>query len=43
VLVKIYAEGVIGYGQIRPLAPHHAMPDTYATMILMIKQSAARA
>ena len=37
VLVKIYAEGVVGYGQIRPLAPHHAMPDTYATMISMIK------
>jgi L-alanine-DL-glutamate epimerase-like enolase superfamily enzyme len=37
VLVKIHAEGVVGYGQIRPLAPHHAMPDTYATMISMIK------
>jgi L-alanine-DL-glutamate epimerase-like enolase superfamily enzyme len=37
VLVKIYAEGVIGYGQIRPLAPHHSMPDTYASMISMIK------
>ena len=38
VLAKIFAEGVIGYGQIRPLAPHHAMPDTYATMISMIKE-----
>ena len=38
VLVKIYAEGIVGYGQIRPLAPHHAMPDTYATMISMIKE-----
>ena len=38
VLVKVFAEGVIGYGQIRPLAPHHAMPDTYATMISMIKE-----
>ena len=37
VLVTIYAEGVVGYGQIRPLAPHHAMPDTYASMISMIK------
>jgi L-alanine-DL-glutamate epimerase-like enolase superfamily enzyme len=37
VLVKIFAEGVIGYGQIRPLAPHHSMPDTYGTMISMIK------
>jgi L-alanine-DL-glutamate epimerase-like enolase superfamily enzyme len=38
VLVKIFVEGVIGYGQIRPLAPHHSMPDTYATMISMIKE-----
>ena len=38
VLIKIYAEGIVGYGQIRPLAPHHAMPDTYATMISMIKE-----
>jgi L-alanine-DL-glutamate epimerase-like enolase superfamily enzyme len=38
VLVKIFAEGVVGYGQIRPLAPHHSMPDTYATMISMIKE-----
>src|ERR1041384_4382261 len=37
VLVKIFAEGGVGYGQIRPLAPHHSMPDTYATMISMIK------
>src|SRR5262249_31094546 len=37
VLVKLYAEGVVGYGQIRPLAPHHAMPDTYASMISTIK------
>jgi L-alanine-DL-glutamate epimerase-like enolase superfamily enzyme len=37
VLVKIFADGVCGYGQIRPLAPHHSMPDTYATMISTIK------
>jgi L-alanine-DL-glutamate epimerase-like enolase superfamily enzyme len=37
VLVKVFAEGVIGYGQIRPLAPHHSMPDTYAAMISMIR------
>src|SRR6202158_1518041 len=37
VLVKVYAEGIVGYGQIRPLAPHHSMPDTYASMISMIK------
>src|SRR5436309_6949301 len=38
VLVKVFAEGVVGYGQIRPLAPHHSMPDTYATMISMLKE-----
>jgi L-alanine-DL-glutamate epimerase-like enolase superfamily enzyme len=42
VLVKIYAGGVVGYGQIRPLAPHHSMPDTYATMISMIKEVCGR-
>jgi L-alanine-DL-glutamate epimerase-like enolase superfamily enzyme len=38
VLVTVFAEGVRGRGQIRPLSPHHAMPDTYATMISMIKE-----
>jgi L-alanine-DL-glutamate epimerase-like enolase superfamily enzyme len=42
VLVKIFAEGVVGYGQIRPLAPHHSMPDTYATMISMIRDVCGR-
>jgi L-alanine-DL-glutamate epimerase-like enolase superfamily enzyme len=37
VLVMVKAEGVIGYGQIRPLAPHHSMPDTFASMIATIK------
>jgi L-alanine-DL-glutamate epimerase-like enolase superfamily enzyme len=37
VLVKIFAEGVVGFGQIRPFAPHHSMPDTYRTMISMIR------
>jgi L-alanine-DL-glutamate epimerase-like enolase superfamily enzyme len=37
VLVKLFAEGVVGYGQIRPLAPHHAMSDTYTSMIATIK------
>lgn len=37
VLVKLFAEGAVGYGQIRPLAPHHAMSDTYASMIATIK------
>jgi len=37
VLVKVFAEGVVGYSQIRPLAPHHSMPETYASMIAMIR------
>ena len=37
VLVKIYAEGVTGYGQIRPLAPNHNLPDTYGSIITAIK------
>src|SRR5262252_6378187 len=37
VLAKVYAEGVIGYGHIRPLAPHHSMADTYASMIATLR------
>jgi L-alanine-DL-glutamate epimerase-like enolase superfamily enzyme len=37
-LVRIYAEGVVGYGQIRPLAPHHCMTDTYGSIITVIKE-----
>jgi L-alanine-DL-glutamate epimerase-like enolase superfamily enzyme len=28
VLVKIYAEGVVGFGQVRPISPGHFVPDT---------------
>src|SRR3954464_12222695 len=38
VLVTVHAAGITGYGQIRPLAPHHSMPDTYAAMSPMIKE-----
>jgi L-alanine-DL-glutamate epimerase-like enolase superfamily enzyme len=37
VLVKVLAEGLVGYAQIRPLAPHHSMADTYASMIAVIR------
>jgi len=33
VLVKIYADGVVGYGQIRPISPGHFMPDTVYSMV----------
>ena len=36
-LLDPLAEGIVGYGQIRPLAPYHVMSDTYASMIAMIK------
>lgn len=36
VLVRVHAGGVTGYGQIRPLAPHHAMSETYASMKAVI-------
>jgi L-alanine-DL-glutamate epimerase-like enolase superfamily enzyme len=38
ILVKIQAEGVTGYGQIRPLAPHHAMPDTHGSIVTAIRE-----
>lgn len=33
VLVKVHAEGVVGYGQIRPISPGHFMPDTVHSMV----------
>ena len=36
ILVTIFAEGVEGHGQIRPLAPHHSLADTYASMLTTI-------
>lgn len=36
VLAKIYAGGVVGYGQIRPIAPSHFMPDTVQSMLAAI-------
>lgn len=33
VLVKIHADGVTGYGQIRPISPGHFMPDTVHSVV----------
>jgi L-alanine-DL-glutamate epimerase-like enolase superfamily enzyme len=33
VLAKIHADGVTGYGQIRPISPGHFMPDTVHSMV----------
>lgn len=38
VLVTIFAGGVAGHGQIRPLAPHHSLADNHASMIAMIAE-----
>ena len=34
--LKIFAEGIVGCAQIRPLAPHHSIPDTYASIIAAV-------
>jgi L-alanine-DL-glutamate epimerase-like enolase superfamily enzyme len=33
VLVKVHADGVVGYGQIRPISPGHFMPDTVHSIV----------
>ena len=38
VLVKIHADGVVGYGQIRPISPGHFMPDTVHGMVSAITE-----
>lgn len=37
VLVRIHAEGVVGYGQVRPTAPGHFVPDTVHSVIAAIR------
>jgi len=37
ILVRIYADSVIGNGQIRPIAPSHFLPDTGASMLAAIR------
>ena len=38
VMVKIFAEGVVGYGQIRPITPGHFLADTTQGMVAAIKE-----
>ncbi len=38
VLVKIFAEGVVGFGQIRPITPGHFLADTTQGMVATIKE-----
>jgi L-alanine-DL-glutamate epimerase-like enolase superfamily enzyme len=37
VLVRVFAGGVVGNGQIRPIAPSHFLPDTGASMVAAIR------
>lgn len=37
IMVRIFAEGVVGTGQIRPIAPSHFLPDTGAGMVAAIR------
>lgn len=38
VLVKLFADGVIGYGQIRPITPGHFLADTTQSVVAAIKE-----
>lgn len=38
VLVKIYADGVVGLGQIRPISPGHFVADTTQSMVAAIRE-----
>jgi L-alanine-DL-glutamate epimerase-like enolase superfamily enzyme len=38
VLVKIHADGVVGYGQIRPISPGHFVADTSLSVVAAIKE-----
>ncbi|MGH8641594.1 MAG: mandelate racemase/muconate lactonizing enzyme family protein, partial [Burkholderiales bacterium] len=38
VLVKIYADGVIGLGQIRPISPGHFVADTTHSVVAAIRE-----
>ena len=37
-LVKVYAEGVVGYGQIRSISPGHFVPDTVHSVVAAITE-----
>ena len=38
VLVKIYADGVVGLGQIRPISPGHFVADTTQSVVSAVKE-----
>ena len=38
VLVKIYADGIVGYGQIRPITPGHFVADTTHSVVAAIRE-----
>ncbi len=38
VLVKVYADGVVGYGHVRPISPGHFVPDTTHSVVAAITE-----
>ena len=36
ILVKVHADGVVGYGQIRPISPGHFVADTTFSVVSAI-------
>ena len=38
VLVKVHADGVTGYGQIRPISPGHFVADTTQSVVAAVKE-----
>jgi muconate cycloisomerase len=38
VLVKVYADGVVGLGQIRPISPGHFVADTTQSVVAAVKE-----
>lgn len=37
VLVRLHAEGVVGYGQVRPISPGHFVPETTQSVVAAIR------
>lgn len=37
VLVRIYADGLVGHGQVRPISPGHFVPDTTPSVVSAIR------
>ncbi len=38
VMLRIFADGVVGYGHVRPTTPGHSMPDTYKSVVCAVQE-----